>query len=174
MELQRQYAAHGPLGFAVIRQIYGLLAVDELLQVIAFGNDHVLVPVPLLNRGSNSGGIPERADDLFLVLLVPDDLLAAQRHDAAHTFLVENARVARPRLHVRLVAAHHPIRRVKNLAAVLDAGVGKTVTVTRREFEGAAQLEVARGAVSPDQERVSLGWVLGGGLAGDGAVFDGP
>ena len=79
MELQRQHAAHGPLGFAFVRHVNSLLAVDELLQVVALGDDHVIVPVPLLERGFDGGGIPDRADNLFLVVLVPDDLLAALR-----------------------------------------------------------------------------------------------
>ena len=36
------------------------------------------------------------------------------------------------------------------------------------------QLEVARLAAAPDEERISFGGVFGGGLAGDRAVFDAP
>ena len=83
MELQRQHAAHGAFGFVFVHHIHGLLAVDELLQVIALGDDDVIVPVALLDRGADLGGIADRADDLLLAILVPDDLLAAQRQDAA-------------------------------------------------------------------------------------------
>ena len=76
MKLQRQHAAHGSLRFAIVRHVNGLLAVDELLEVIAFGDDHVVVPVALLDRGFDRLGISDRADDLLLVLVVPDDLLA--------------------------------------------------------------------------------------------------
>ena len=45
----------GALGFAFVRHIHGLLAVDELLQVIALGDDDVVVPVALLDRRPDLG-----------------------------------------------------------------------------------------------------------------------
>ena len=49
MKLQGQDPAHGPHGFAIIDDVHRLLPVDEMLQVIALGDDDIIVPIPLFD-----------------------------------------------------------------------------------------------------------------------------
>jgi len=65
------------------------------------------------------------------------------------------------------------VRGVDDLAAVLNPGVGEARGIARHQLEGAAELEIGHGAVGPDQE-CSRRPGSGGGLPGDGAVFDRP
>src|SRR5690349_1216823 len=112
MELQRQDTTHGSFGFTIVGYINGLLAINELLKVIALGNDNVIIPSPLLDRGLDLLRIPDRADDLLLAVLVPNYFFSSSSHNAAKAFFVKNARISRPGFHIRLVAADHPIRRI--------------------------------------------------------------
>jgi hypothetical protein len=56
----------------------------------------------------------------------------------------------------------------------LNAGIGEVFVIEGFDFEGAAQFEVADGAVGPDQEGVVFYRVGIAGLADNCAVFDGP
>src|SRR5690349_10962667 len=49
MELKGHDTFLRGLGFLLIDHIYCLHSVDEMLKMIPFGDDHVIVPVPLLN-----------------------------------------------------------------------------------------------------------------------------
>src|SRR5690606_12936909 len=92
------------------------LAVDEVAQRVAAGDDAVVVPL-----GEGGGGAFERAGDLRLVGEFDD--LAAFAGDAAASLLVEHAEVFRLGVEVHLVAADGPGGGVEDAAAVLDAGV---------------------------------------------------
>src|SRR5262249_17365114 len=99
----------------------------------------------------------------------------ARRHDAArHALLIKDTRVRRAGFHVRLVSAHDPVRRVQDLAAILNAGIAKTLCIVRGQLERATQLKIADLAVCPDQERVAFGGVFLRGLAGNRAVLHRP
>ena len=113
--------------------------------------------------------IAQRADDLGLVIVADDDLLAARGQDAAVSLLVEDAGVrgVGASRHVGLVAADDPVGRFLD-AAILDARVAAADAILE------PQLEVVDLALPPDEERVVLGRLLLGGLAGDRAVLDAP
>ena len=76
--------------------------------------------------------------------------------------------------HVRLITGHHPIGRFDDLAAILDAGIGKAMLVTGLDSKGAAQFKVVHHAVGPDEEGIFLRGMLVRCLAGNGAVLDRP
>src|SRR5207244_2508283 len=46
--------------------------------------------------------------------------------------------------------------------------------IVGNDFKRATQFKVANRAISPNQESVAFGWILGRGLAGDSAVLDKP
>ena len=174
MELKREDAGHDLLLLVLVLHVHGLVAVDEVLEVAALGDDDVFVPLALLDAGLDfSGGFLCLADDFLFAFLVPDHLLAALGHDATrHLLLVKDAGVGGADLEVRLVAADNEVAEV--LAAILDAGVARVAG----EPVGEAQLEVADElllvAVLGDEEVVALGGIFLGRGAGDGAVLDGP
>ncbi len=91
MKLERQHAAKGALGLIFVHHVKGLFAVDELLQVVALGDDDIIIPVALLNRGLDFSGIADRADDLLLPILAEDNLLAAPRVRALNSLFFINA-----------------------------------------------------------------------------------
>src|SRR5262249_37643718 len=109
------------------------MAINEMLQVVALCDDDVIVPVAPFDELAQFISAPKRADDLLLAILIPDYLLPARSHDAArHAFLVKNARISRSGFHVRLVAAYDPMRRVQDLASILNAGIAKSFLVVGR------------------------------------------
>ena len=98
VNLQREDALLRTLR-GLIRHIHGLLAIDEMLQVTAFGDDPVFVPVGLFDGCLDFVCVAERSRDfdfelLRIFALLDDDLLAALGEDAAAFFLVEDAAVA--------------------------------------------------------------------------------
>ena len=173
VNLQREDAVHLPLLRIVVGHVDHQLAVDLLDEVIAVGDDVVLVPVVLLDGLRQFVGVAELLDDLRLVVRADDGLLAAQGEDAAAALVVEDAGVLVLAVHVGLVAADDPLADLLRLlaAAILHAGVGEA-RIGHAELE--LQLEIGRLAAAPDQKGVALGGILGGGLAGDRAVFDAP
>ena len=70
MELQRQHAVEGALGLILVDHIKCLFAVDELLQVVALGNDDVIVPVALSDGGLDFGGIADRMKVLSSIMIM--------------------------------------------------------------------------------------------------------
>ena len=77
MELESDQAVQGALGFTFVRDIDSLLAIDKLLKVVSFGNDHVIIPIAFLETPFNFSGTAYRADDLLFVVIAPNDLLSA-------------------------------------------------------------------------------------------------
>src|SRR5207247_2302703 len=139
-----------------IGEVHRLNAVDELLDVVALGDDGVLVPVvelerllEFLRRAGPAG------DGLFTVL--PDGPLADEADAAAlAAFVVNESGDARQLDLVAdfpLIPVDHPL--VIDLAvgdvagAVLDAGI-----VGRVEAELQPQLEIAGRAAFPDETGV--------------------
>src|SRR5512135_3682901 len=107
-----------------------------MLEVVAARDDDVLVPPLLIDSLFDLLGAADRAGDLFLALLVPGNLFAALSHDAArHTLFIQDAGVVGSGFHIGLVAADDPVGRVKNLAAILNAGIGEARVVIGRHAE---------------------------------------
>ena len=101
------------------------MAVDQLDQRIAAGDDVQVVPVAILDIGSSTRSpSPERADRADLPPFGTYANLAAQREKAAAALFVDLAGVLLLRVDIGLVALHHPFRDVRQFdAAVLNAAV---------------------------------------------------
>src|SRR5205807_141213 len=65
------------------------LSEDEVLEVVALGDDHIFVPITNLDRGENVGGVGEFVDFLFS-FIGDDHLLATIGEDASSTLLVKD------------------------------------------------------------------------------------
>src|SRR5688572_29671029 len=157
----------------LVGEVDGLDAIDEVLDVVALGDDDVLVPAVDLEGGADRLGVADGADDVLLPVL-PDGLFADEAHAAAlAAFVVDEAGGFRVDADLRLIAAddpvvlHVPVLDV--LRAILDARV-----VRRAGAERKPQLEIFDGAALPDDEGVALGRVLRRGLPADDAVLHGP
>ena len=166
MQLQGQDARHHPILGVVVGHLGGDPPVDDVGQLVSFGQNDIVVPVFLLDDRLDVFGVPQRGDHLLLAPLVDYGLLAPFGQNAPTPFLVEDARIGFSRLEVSLVTPHHPVAQV--LAAILNARIAAD------NLERQPQFEVVDVAVTPDEERVSGGLVLLGGLAGDRPVADGP
>jgi hypothetical protein len=59
VQLEREDAGHGALGFAIVGDIDGLTPIDEVLEMVALGDDDVIIPITLVNGGLDVGGISE-------------------------------------------------------------------------------------------------------------------
>src|ERR1043166_1367421 len=143
--------------------------------MVALRDDGVFVPIALLDGRLEFFRFSERAGDLFLAILAPYDFFAARGHDVASTrdapLVVQDSRVGRSGLHVRLITTDHPVLFIENFAAILNAGIGEALVIVRRDLEPAAQFKISDGAVGPNQKRVSLRGMLLGRLAGDHTLF---
>ena len=147
--------------------------VDLLDDVVSAGDDVVAVPVPILDRLGELLRVAELLDELRLVVRADADFLAALGEDAAVVLAVADAGVLVVVVHVGLVAGDSPLAPLRRVlpTAELDAGVGEA-GVGHAELE--RKLEIGRPAAAPNEERVPLGGVLLGRLAGDRAVLDAP
>ena len=174
VKLERKDPIHCAFGFALVGDVDGLFAVDELLEMIALGDDDIFVPVALFERGLDFIGAADRAGHLFLAIFIQNDFFAASREDAAHPLFIENTGVGRSGFHIGLIATDDPTFWIQNFAAILDSGIGETFGIEGLDFEGAAEFEIADGIVGPDQESVVFDGVLLAGLANDCAVLDRP
>ena len=175
VDLQRERAGLGGFGRLLVDDVHGLLAIDEVLEMIALGDDDVIVPILVLDLRLNLLRVADRAGDFDLGLssvVLDHGLLPALRENAASAFFVEDAAVGFARLKVRLITADDgaELPGLGHLAAILDAGVALLDAV------GKAQLEVSDVAAFPDEERVvvDLGVRITAGDADDGAVAHGP
>ncbi len=136
--------------------------------VVAAADDGILVPVLVLVVA----GFDEfvlvgyLADDVLFAVFINDHDVADRNEPAAGSFFVEEADGALGFHDVGLVAADDPL--AEFFAAVLDAAI----VVVEAELD--LEDEVFGLAVLPDEEGVALGGILGGGLAADDAVGDGP
>ena len=61
MQLKGDDATGSTLGFALISDVDGLLAIDELLKVVAVGDDYVIVPSALFEAGLLKRHLPAAA-----------------------------------------------------------------------------------------------------------------
>ena len=48
----------------------------------------------------------------------------------------------------------------------------KALRISRSDLKGTPELEITHRAIRPNEEGVSFGWIFGGGLAGDRAIFN--
>src|SRR3989442_15635912 len=92
MQLQREDARLRGPRFVLIGRVRGLFSVDEMLQVVALGDDDVIVPLVRFEAGLNLLGLPERAHDFDLVFVRIirigfDYYLLAELMDNPSTFL---------------------------------------------------------------------------------------
>src|SRR4030095_6464753 len=102
-------------------------AVYEVLELIATGNHHVLVPILRLDRRLKVARFAERSGNFdfglagLVRIFLDDHLLATLGEDAAPAFLVENAAVNLARLEIGLVAANDKVRELS--APILNSGI---------------------------------------------------
>jgi len=97
----------------VVGDIDGLLAVDEMLEVAALGDDYILVPVGGLDGRLDFIGLSDSTGDFDVWIpgigpVGDDNFLAALGEDAAAFFLVEDAAVNVADLEVGLVSRRGP------------------------------------------------------------------
>ncbi len=177
VELQSEDAAGGGLR-AFIGHIDGLFAVDEVLEMVAFGDDFVVVPFAVLDGCLDFVGVAHGTRDFDLRLgralaVINGHLFTTLGEDAAEALLVQNARVSLAGFHVGLVTADHPVFRIEDFRAVLNARVGKAFRAGN-DFVLTGELEIGHGAAFPDQKGIALGGRFLGGLADDGTLVHRP
>lgn len=180
VQLQGQNAGDEPFGFGVVEHIDGLHAVDEMSEMVALGDDDVIVPIVLLDRRLNVGRLAELAGYFLFAGGGPSHFLPALGHNAASTcatrFVVKNSGKGRARFEVCLVAGRDEVRAF--LAAILNARVGEAGGVVRRDAIRKAQLEIIDdqilAAFFRDQKVVAASRILFRRLANDGAIDDRP
>src|SRR5439155_7120881 len=149
--------------------------INEMLEVVALSDDHVVVPVFVFNLCLDVFGFAEGTDDFDFVFLrvgrigLDHGLLPALSQDAAALFFVQNAAVSFARLKVCLITADDWTKWpcAQNFAAILNARVAAKNAISE------AQLEVGHSAVGIDKEGVVFdgGIGVGAGLARDGAIL---
>ena len=163
------------LSALLIDDIDRLFAVDEMLQVIALGDDHVIVPVAFLDGGLMAFGSPATPTTSFFpsawMTTLSDRVAREFRGLFLHTKCLNKFC---PCLHVGLITADDEIFRFQNFAAILNAGIGEALVVVGNELELAMHFEITGLAAFPDEKCVFFADFAFGGLAGDCAVFDRP
>src|SRR3954469_13293722 len=96
-----------------------------MLQVIAAGDDYILIPVVGLDGGRDLVALGNVASNFLLTLGIPDDFFAALGHDGAAAraarFVVQNARKAVGTVEVGLIAGDDKVALVDT--AVLHARI---------------------------------------------------
>jgi hypothetical protein len=143
-----------------------------MLQMIALGDDHVIVPLLGFDLRLDLVRVAHGTDHLDLRLVrigrigLDHGFLAALGQDAAPLFLVQDAAVRLAGFEVGLVAADDrpEIALAMDLAPVLNSGIARDDPV------GEPQFEVRKIAVGVDQEGVVGQLRVGLGHASDGAV----
>src|SRR5262249_34554497 len=95
VDLQGENAGRESLGVGQISDIDRRYAIDEMVQVIAPGDDDVVVPIVGFEDGFNLFGRGNATGDFFFAVGVPNDFLSRHGHDAAATgaagFVVKDA-----------------------------------------------------------------------------------
>jgi len=152
----------------VVEQFHRLIAVEEVLEVVALADDVVFVPILFLV-------VTVRDELLLIVDPAANDLLAGliDHHQIAHVdqpgtpaLVVQKAHRTGIVLHLGLIAADPPF--VELLAAVLHAGIAAENPKLQ------VQVKIAERAAAIDQERVASRGVLGRRLASDDPILDRP
>ena len=164
VHLEGEQAFERAVLLVVVDEVDGDLAVDLLREVVALGDDGVLMPLGVVDlHGFVLGGEPLAA------LFIDDDALAVLDEDAAGALFVDHAVVGGRWMDVALVAADDPLADFGELlAAILDAGVAGGA------LDLGPQLEVLHDAAAPDDELIIREMVGPLGLAGEGTFLDGP
>jgi len=169
VELQGQDSAPAPHGLVLVGHLDHDAVVDLVDEVVAAGDDVEFVPFALANGRLERIVVTDFLNDLRLVVIANDRLLAALRQDAAIPLAVQDAGVLVGRVDIRLVAAHNPACPFRLLeAAVLDAAVAA------EDAEPDFQFEIIEFALAPDEEGVFLERRVGNRLAGDRSILDAP
>ena len=168
VELKRDQALVAPHLGVFIGAIDHLLAVDRMGQMVSLGDDLVGVPLASLDVFEQLVGVAHFSDDFGLVVLSDDGLVAALAKESAEPLAVEHAVELHVVGQIGLISADDPL----GVGFFPTAELNTRVVVDQPVLD--LQLEIARLATSPNDERVSLGGVVGRGLAGDGAVLHAP
>ena len=164
VNLESEEAGEGTGFLFVIDEVDGDFSVEFMDEVIALGDNGVLVPLGDVDFDGVAFG-----DDPLLSLRVDDDALAVLDDDAAAAFVVDHGVVHGGGMHVALVTADGPLAVLGEFAApVLDAGVVAGL------LDLGVEDEVLHFTAAPDQKLIVAELFRAGGLAGDRAVFDGP
>ena len=150
VDLQGEDAFESTSLFIVIDEVDRLFAVNELLEMVPFGDDVVFVPLGDVELVEDL--VAKRTDDLLFALFVDDDLLSDLGEDAPAAFFVEDARKSADG-HVGLIALDD--ERVGLVLGEMDGSV-LDARVTPFHAELALEFKVGDGAVLPDQEGVRL------------------
>ncbi len=168
VQLQRQNTGHITLGFVVVDDLSGDLAVDFQNDLVAVGDDMIFVPVILFDIVHQGISIAERAFGHLAVGADYGFLPSLSEHSAA-SFVIERPCVSAGQVDIRLVA--YGVAGRLDPAANLYAGVG------RRRAAYAVfqfQLEIVYIAKLPGEELIALDRILFGGASGDCPVLHGP
>ncbi len=147
--------------------------------MIAFGNDLVIVPIVLVDRGLDFFCLTGFAGDFdigfgWFLSLFDDDLLATFSKDTAPSFFVEDAGIGIAVFEVCLISADNEFFGVDHVATVLDSGVGELFVVTGGHFVFESECEVFGFTVFPDEKRVLGSWIFSSCFCSDGSVLNGP
>lgn len=164
VDLEGEEAFERALSLFEVEEVDGDLAVDFVDEVIALGDDGVLMPVGDIDfDGVVFGGKPTFGFG------VDDNALAILADDAAAAFFVDHGVVDGSGVDITLVTADGPFADFREFpAAILDAGV------VTDDFDFGGEFEVFDGAAAPDEELVVVELSGVGGFAGDATVLDGP
>ena len=153
MNLQGDHAAGGRLVRLLVDHFGGQRLVDEVLQMVAIGDDSKIIPLPWVDPGGKCLGIAETRCGL-LALRVDCDFLATLGKDAASPFLLQTASELVGEVNIGLVSADHELAFVNDLAAILYP------RVSTFDFELSGQLKVIWLAALPDKKGVAIDGVF--------------
>lgn len=156
-----------------INDIDGLVSVDEMLDVIAFDYDAILIPVILFDRCLDLGTVASLTRDrnawlAWVAARCDFHLLATLRQNPASAFFIQNAAICVAKFEVGLIATDNEFSGIDNLATKLHAAIA--VIGGRSEFVIERQLEIAHFAFFPDEEGIRFRTILLRRATRDGAV----
>ena len=166
VQLKCKQAAHRAFVLLIVGQVHRHVAVDRQHDVIAVGDDLIVIPILLLNRSQNLRLGCRLVGRLLLALGRNLDTIASLGQDAAALFLIQGPRPTAARVEVGLVTGDHPL--VDLATAKLNAGIPADDT------ELQLQLEVSDLPVAPHQERIAASRIFLRRLPGDHALLDAP
>src|SRR5471030_34588 len=172
VQLDADEALHLAAGLIVVDELAHHMAIDQLDQDIAAGDDVGVVPIIGLDETLQFGAVPDRPHVGRLLAAAGVIELAAKGKETPGPLLIDLAGISLPCVDIELVALHDPPGDVgKFHAAVLDTAVSGV-----RAGHSVLHLELEIGglAIAPDAENVLLGLMDSRGFARDYAVFDAP
>ena len=121
MELERDDTGQFPLRDLIVSEFGRDQAIDLQGDLVALGNDVVIVPVFVLDLGLDFFGIADFTDHFWFVIVANYGFFAALGQDAAKAFAVKDSGIRFARFKIPLIAADHPLVVFHFEAAVLDA-----------------------------------------------------